>query len=747
MLHLLFYSFPVQLLIYHLKKSQVLLLLWAMLTAIVMGYFGKDLGIPYLFLDAEYLGRVDFFSFFLVGAGLGILSMSFHITCYILIGHRFGFLASLRRPFTKFCVNNSLIPLLFTLIYLYNFIKYQYNYGYGEVWLKVAGLVLGLTSMLLVFFTYFRYTNKDIFKHLAENVDKRLRRNKVNRFLLMQRLANTQTNKITVKSYFQLPFYLKKIRYNYSYNKEDLLKIFDQNQLNALVIQAVSFAFLVVLGIFRDVEYMQIPVAASSMILISVLMMLVGAISYWFRGWSGLVIILILIVLNTSLLRVGNEKPYNQAFGLDYSKKAMYSLQRIKALTNEENYLADFKATTQILENWKAKFPSSQKPKMIFICSSGGGQRASVWTFRCLQAIDSALGEKIMKQTMLMTGASGGMIGAAYFRELYLQKQQNQAIDLSHRKYLSNIAKDRLNPLIFALLTGDLGFRFQRISYGDKSYFKDRSYFFERKIISDTENTLDKRLIDYQLPEAQAQIPMMIISPCIINDGRKLLISSQPISYLTSIGGFDKKELPTNIKGIEFRRFFEEQDADSLHFVTALRMNATFPYITPNVLLPSEPLMEVMDAGLIDNFGLDNAIRFLYVFREWISANTSGVIFLSIRDTQKEMAPKHQARSFLNYLFSPLQDVLGNLTRIQNVRNETDLEYATTWFEGKLNLVEFQYLEELLAQPTNKDLSSSAQPASLSWRLTAKEKEGIDQMIHCEYNKVAMEKLKQLLED
>lgn len=735
MLHLLFYSFPLQLLIYHIKKSQVLLLLWLALLAVVTGYFGKSLGIPYLFLDAEYMGEVNFKSFFLVGAALGILSMSFHITCYILVGHQFGFLASLRLPFTKFCVNNSTIPLVFTMIYVYMFVQYQKEYGQDEIWLKVVGLLLGLASMLIIFFAYFHYTNKDIFKHLAANVDRQLKRNKINRFFIMQRLASTQTNRITVKSYFQLPFSFKRIRYDYTYNKEDMLKIFDQNQLNALVIQAISFAFLVVLGIFRDIEYMQIPAAASGMILLSVLMMLSGALTYWFRDWVGIVVLLIILVLNSSLLKVGTEKPFNQAYGLNYDKKAIYSLDRIKALCGVTNYLKDFEAGTQMLENWKAKFPQGKRPKMIFICSSGGGQRASVWSMRCLQALDSTFRGEVMKKTILITGASGGMIGSAYFRELYLRQQQDKSIELNSPQYLENIAKDRLNPLIFALLTGDLGFKFQQFGSGNKTYFKDRSYFFERKIIKDSENILDKRLIDYQLPEQQAQIPMMILSPCIINDGRKLFISSQPISYMSSSERYEDKDINSKIKGIEFRRFFAAQDADSLPFVTALRMNATFPYITPNVLLPSEPLMEVMDAGLLDNFGLDNAIRFLYVFREWISENTSGVVFIAIRDPQKEETPKHESRSFLNYLFSPIEDMVGNLSRLQDVRNDNDLEYARTWFTGKISLVEFQYQQE------------TSQPASLSWRLTTKEKEDIKQMIHSPFNKASMEKLKIYLAD
>src|SRR5262245_12878870 len=49
------YSFPVQLLLNNLKRNQVLLLCWIILFAMITGSFGKYLGIPYLFLDPEYL--------------------------------------------------------------------------------------------------------------------------------------------------------------------------------------------------------------------------------------------------------------------------------------------------------------------------------------------------------------------------------------------------------------------------------------------------------------------------------------------------------------------------------------------------------------------------------------------------------------------------------------------------------------------------------------------------------------------
>ena len=66
-----YYSFPLQLLFNNFKRNHVLLLCWILLIAMITGNFGKYLGIPYLFLDPEYLNEVNFTSFFFVGKGGG----------------------------------------------------------------------------------------------------------------------------------------------------------------------------------------------------------------------------------------------------------------------------------------------------------------------------------------------------------------------------------------------------------------------------------------------------------------------------------------------------------------------------------------------------------------------------------------------------------------------------------------------------------------------------------------------------
>jgi hypothetical protein len=89
-----FYSFPLQLLILHIKKHLFVLLFWIVLFTSVLQLFGASYGIPLLFLDPEYLGNVNYLSFLIVGFTMGGFFMAWNMSFYVLNSYRFEFLAS-----------------------------------------------------------------------------------------------------------------------------------------------------------------------------------------------------------------------------------------------------------------------------------------------------------------------------------------------------------------------------------------------------------------------------------------------------------------------------------------------------------------------------------------------------------------------------------------------------------------------------------------------------------------------------
>ena len=109
----IWFSFPIQLLMLHLKYHILLTAIWLLLGSLITGDFAGAFGIKYLFWSPEYMGTVDFWSFFFLGLCFAGFAMTWNLTTYILTAHHFPFLASLARPFTKYCINNFILPLFF----------------------------------------------------------------------------------------------------------------------------------------------------------------------------------------------------------------------------------------------------------------------------------------------------------------------------------------------------------------------------------------------------------------------------------------------------------------------------------------------------------------------------------------------------------------------------------------------------------------------------------------------------------
>jgi hypothetical protein len=301
-------------------------------------------------------------------------------------------------------------------------------------------------------------------------------------------------------------------------------------------------------------------------------------------------------------------------------------------------------------------------------------------------------------------------------------------------EHLYNVSKDLLNPVIFSITVSDLFFNFQKFKEGNERHSKDRAYVFEKQLNRNVNQVFDKRLRDYKSAEEGAIIPVMVFTPTIVNDGRRLLISAHDISFLSH----DQRKPGFNfvpaIDGVEFRKLFRHQGADDIKFTSILRMSATFPYILPAVSLPSTPTVQIMDAGMRDNTGLKTTLRYLYVFRKWIEENTSGVVIVDIRDSHK-IRPVEAARrkSILENLVTPLGNIYGNLLTIQDYTIDEAYYYAKSWYNGNLDFITFE-------------LPTKEQEISLSWHLTTREKNSIYHTVDMESNKSSFNKLKELLQ-
>ena len=746
------FSFPVQLFLNNIQRNHILMLCWVVLFAMVTGSFGKYLGIPYLFLDPEYLNQVSFRSFFIMGTVLGGFTMAFHITCYIIDGHRFSFIGALRKPFTKFFINNSVIPLAFFVVYIIEIVKFQINNEFSTVQgllVNLAGLLVGFLVMSAIFFVYFWTTNNDIFKYVVCQIDEKLKQNvKVTRVSAMKKLDIARKKQIRVDYYIDYDFKVKPVEDSTFYDKATIIQVFDQNHFNLVIIELFIFLFVLILGVFKDTPAFQLPAAASFIIFLTIFVMMAGAFTYWFGGWSATAALVIFLIFNYLIGEEYFTRRY-EAFGISYTRPyPEYSVATLQALNDSTHLERDRQAGLVMLENWRRKFPEHEKPRMVFLCASGGGKRAALWTLTALQAADSVTEGSLMRNSILITGASGGLIGASFFRELKLRDQLGQNTRPYSRSHQQQIATDNLNPLIFSLLANDFFVSLTKFRYNGNLYHRDRAYTFEEQLNQITLRMMDKPLHAYESAEMEGKIPMMILAPTIVNDGRKLYIASRPVSFMN----YDILASPeyklSKLSGIDFQTLFEEHGARDLRFLSALRMSATFPYITPNTTLPTEPPIKIMDAGISDNFGLSDAMRFMFSYRDWIAENTAGVVFVSIRDSPK-LSPITQktGQTLIDDITQPISSVYNNFENFQDINSDMFINHARTWFKGSIERVDIQYEAEMYVPILQKmdSIRQNNARASLSWRLTSREKVAVISSINAYHNQLALKRLQELL--
>ena len=736
----IYYSFPVQLLVLHIRSHHLLTGMWIILFLLVGARIGERFGLHYLFLEPEYLGRISFLSYFIVGTAFGCFFLTWNLTAYLLSAHHFPFLATLFRPFTKFCHNNFIIPVAFLIFYITVILMGASPLGMRLI--HITGFLLGILFLVFLYFLYFNRTNRDISYYTSKNKDApdQVKAIKPGRRDVDLNYIKKDRNNWKVKTYLGEAFKIMLVRSVAHYDSSVLMRIFKQNHLNALVIQLVTIILLMSIGLLTDYPAFRLPAGASILFLLSIITAVIGALTYWFSNWviTGLIVLILLVNFATSHNIAYHD---NKAYGLDYSEERVpYDFTTLGEAIRPEVVAKDKAATQAILEKWKARQMAknpSQLPKMVIVSSSGGGLSSATWVVHSLLTADSLLQGDLLQNMVLMTGASGGVLGSAYLRELMLQTHEGQLEKIDRQEHVNNIAKDLLNSITFMLVAHDLSFPWATFDYGDEWYYKDRAYIFEKQFNENTNYILDKPLGAYAEAERSGAIPMLYITPAILNDGRKLYISSQDVSYMmTSPIGVEAPDL-VEIAGVDFRRLFQKQDADSLRFLSAFRMSAHFPFLFPSFHLPSQPAIEVMDAGFLDNYGLKSSIRFIQVFKDWILANTSGVVLLQISASSKiEYIGSAEKKGILTSILGPIE-MAGDLF----VRQEFEHNNSLGFLYDLLGKDHFHHLN-FRYNYANKEI----QNATISFHLTEKEKKQIQAAFKTKENQAAFNKLKSLLQ-
>ena len=283
------------------------------------------------------------------------------------------------------------------------------------------------------------------------------------------------------------------------------------------------------------------------------------------------------------------------------------------------------------LENWLGTIKGEAKPKLAVVSVSGGALRSGLWVAIVLDRLEKQIAG-FGHHVRLITGASGGMLGAGYYlihRRKVIGVPGGPATAGPYRpsEWVLSIPRDSLNPVARFIALRDPFLAFLPRVVAD-----DRGIRLE-----DDWQDLAIPFRDLSAEEEAGRIPSMILSPLMIEDGRRLLISNLDLGSLIGSAG---SEIDTDgpgsadklysLSALEFYRLFPE--ATGFHLGTGVRMNASFPYVSPSVSLPTDPTRRIFDAGGYDNYGIQVSVTWIHKNFDWLLANTSGVVLVQIRD-------------------------------------------------------------------------------------------------------------------
>ena len=392
--------------------------------------------------------------------------------------------------------------------------------------------------------------------------------------------------------------------------------------------------------------------------------------------------------------------------GLPYAEAA--EKPATAANPNDEAALAANPAKIDLvapLEAWKAR-TGQAKPVLVLLATSGGAYRASFWTSLVLDRLAAEAGPGgrfagLPANIRVIAGASGGMVAGAYFAALAhdgkgqppdhltfaiaqdtVDYQRGIDADGEHvfrgRRRRIPIPRDSLSTVIQRFIRRDMLGAFKP---GVRPI--DRGVMLENQWL-----TLRRSFAAIAAGEAAGLCPSIIFSPMLIETGSVAFISNLDLTELRKLRlqpGEGMEAL--NDHSVELFDAFPSA-RETLTLATAVRLNATFPYISPAISLPVIPGRRVVDSGYYDNYGGDVLSAWLAAepVRRWVTENCAGVVILQVNAFAHDPTEKPASRvaRALQGFTSPPEGLFSARAASQLLRNNQQLKLVEQLYEAAL---------------------------------------------------------------
>jgi hypothetical protein len=340
---------------------------------------------------------------------------------------------------------------------------------------------------------------------------------------------------------------------------------------------------------------------------------------------------------------------------------------------------------------------------VIVVAASGGGIKAAAWTTRVLTGLEESNPRIFGGSIRLISAVSGGSVGAMYFVSEYdasgagLPSNTNDLEEGVARAEASS-----LDDIAWGLVYPD----FLRIFVPVFKHL-DRGRALESALTRELPNRqhhLFSPLSDWREGVLEGWRPAVVFNATVVESGERFLLGTTDLLAApgrTSLR--DKKEFPQ----------FSGRD---ISLVTAARLSATFPYVSPAARPDiAGTQIHAVDGGYTDNYGVATLLAWLDEALRAPGNPVRRVLIIEIRASPPAAEPPALSwRGWPFQSYAPISAMLNVRDTGQLPRNQEELDILRRFAAScKIDIEDsvFQYPPE---------------DAPLSWHLSPNDKKEIE---------------------
>jgi hypothetical protein len=309
---------------------------------------------------------------------------------------------------------------------------------------------------------------------------------------------------------------------------------------------------------------------------------------------------------------------------------------------------------------------ATKQPRVIVVAANGGGIQAGAWAAQVLQGLFEDSGDIFADSLRLISSVSGGSVGSACFLH-WLANRDNA------RTPAEAAADSSLDEVAWGLAWTDFVRGLAPWLFGwmmGRGRALEEAWKMNSAQDRGGRGEMDEPLSSWNEKAARGELPAAVMNATIAETGERLLLATTSRGVgrrLTDRACVDATELHT----------INDQKLD-VGVVTAARMSASFPYVTPASRSDGPgPQPHVVDGGYYDNYGMATVVEWLDEALTGVKS-IEGVLVIQIHgapvDTNQRDERHAQNRGWFYQAIAPLTTLAAVRSSGQIAHNDIELE-------------------------------------------------------------------------